>query len=215
MFKSKRNILILIACLILILGCALVFNARVQEWVGWHTAQALVWLKVQFDPPEEVAFTSPGDTTQNLPLPVITTPTSSAPDVPGTIQPEETILPAVTSVSLPDFVELDGITYFSQHNRWSYCGPANLAMALSYWGWEGTHDDVAHVVKPYPKDKSVMPYELVDYIQTETDRSAAAAVKTATRSAHRPEGNAMFSWLLPVNILPFSRRTAAPTLYFE
>ncbi|MHB8806518.1 MAG: C39 family peptidase [Anaerolineaceae bacterium] len=176
MFKSKRNILILIACLILILGCALVFNARVQEWVGWHTAQALVWLKVQFDPPEEVAFTSPGDTTQNLPLPVITTPTSSAPDVPGTIQPEETILPAVTSVSLPDFVELDGITYFSQHNRWSYCGPANLAMALSYWGWEGTHDDVAHVVKPYPKDKSVMPYELVDYIQTETDLDALTRV---------------------------------------
>lgn len=176
MFKSKRNILILITCLILILGCALVFSARVQEWVGWHTAQALVWLKVQFDPPEEVAFTSPGDSTQSLPLPVITTPTSSAPDVPGTIQPEETVLPTVTTGSLPDFVELDGITYFSQHNRWSYCGPANLAMALSYWGWEGTHDDIAHVVKPYPKDKSVMPYELVDYIQTETDLDALTRV---------------------------------------
>ena len=176
MFKSKRNILILIACLILILGCALVFNTRVQEWVGWHTAQALVWLKVQFDPPEEVAFTSSGDSTQSLPLPVITTPTSSTPDMPGTIQPEETVLPAVTTGSLPDFMELDGITYFSQHNRWSYCGPANLAMALSYWGWEGTHDDIAHVVKPYQKDKSVMPYELVDYIQTETDLDALTRV---------------------------------------
>ena len=54
-------------------------------------------------------------------------------------------------------------TYFSQHNRWNYCGPANLAMVLSYWGWDGTHDDVAHGVRTFNKDKNIMPYELQDY----------------------------------------------------
>jgi hypothetical protein len=176
MFKSKRNILIMVACLILILGYVLVFNARIQEWVGWHASQAFSWLKVQFDPPEEVAFTAPGDSTQGLPQPEVTTPTSTTPNVPEAARTEETTLPTATSISLPAFVELEGITYFSQHNRWNYCGPANLAMALSYWGWEGTHDDVAHVVKPYQKDKSVMPYELVDYVQTQTDLDALTRV---------------------------------------
>jgi tetratricopeptide (TPR) repeat protein len=177
MFKSRRTVLIVIACLILVSGYALVFfNTRVQEWLGWHTAQALSWLKVQFNPPEEVAFTSPGNSTQSLPQPVITTPTASIPDALETAQPEETGFPTATSVPLPDFAELQGVTYFSQHNRWNYCGPANLAMALSYWGWEGTHDDVAHVVKHYQKDKAVMPYELVDYVQTQTDLDALARV---------------------------------------
>ena len=36
-------------------------------------------------------------------------------------------------------------------------------MALSYWGWDGTHDDAAKSLRTYSKDKNVMPYEMVDF----------------------------------------------------
>jgi len=70
----------------------------------------------------------------------------------------------------------DKVTYVHQHGRWNYCGPANLTMALKYWGWEGNRDQVAEVVKPGPidpsldyiartkVDKNVMPYEMVNFV---------------------------------------------------
>lgn len=176
MFKSRKSILIVMACLILVAGSLLVFNTRVQEWVGWHASQFYSWLKVQVNPPEKVEFSASSDSTQELPQPAVTTLPSSTPAVQETGQPQDGDAPTSGSNSLPAFMELEGATYFSQHNRWNYCGPANLAMALSYWGWEGTHDDIAHVVKPYQKDKAVMPYELVDYVQTQTELNALTRV---------------------------------------
>jgi tetratricopeptide (TPR) repeat protein len=57
-------------------------------------------------------------------------------------------------------------------------------MALNFWGWAGNRDDVARVVKPgdgdskkdfiqqgFP-DKNVMPYELVDFVNEETEYRA-------------------------------------------
>ena len=61
------------------------------------------------------------------------------------------------------------MVYEDQHGRWNYCAPANLAMALSFWGWQGNRDVVGPVLKPDEKDKNVMPYEMVDYIETQTN----------------------------------------------
>jgi hypothetical protein len=61
------------------------------------------------------------------------------------------------------------VVYEDQHGRYNYCAPANLAMALSFWGWKGDRDVVGPVLKPDPKDKNVMPYEMVDYVQNHTD----------------------------------------------
>jgi tetratricopeptide (TPR) repeat protein len=69
---------------------------------------------------------------------------------------------------LPDAFILEGIKYEDQHNRWNYCGPANLSMALTYWGWDGNRDVVGEYVKPSDKDKNVMPYEMQDFVETQT-----------------------------------------------
>jgi tetratricopeptide (TPR) repeat protein len=61
------------------------------------------------------------------------------------------------------------VRYEDQHGRYNYCAPANLAMALSFWGWQGNRDVVGPVLKPDEKDKNVMPYEMVNYIQNNTD----------------------------------------------
>ena len=86
--------------------------------------------------------------------------------------------PCLSSVILP------GVIYVDQHERWNYCGPANLTMALNFWGWTGNRDDVAKVVKPGSgdlrdnfidrgkADKNVMPYELVDFVNENTEYRA-------------------------------------------
>jgi tetratricopeptide (TPR) repeat protein len=66
-------------------------------------------------------------------------------------------------------VDLKGVRYEDQHGRWNYCAPANLSMALSFWGWQGNRDVVGPVLKPNEQDKNVMPYEMVDYVENRTD----------------------------------------------
>jgi tetratricopeptide (TPR) repeat protein len=73
------------------------------------------------------------------------------------------------------------VVYVDQHNRWNYCGPANLTMALNFWGWPGDRDDVAAVIKPGiidpdldfiqrgKLDKNVMPYEMTNFVIDQTD----------------------------------------------
>jgi hypothetical protein len=49
-------------------------------------------------------------------------------------------------------------------------------MALSYWGWEGDRMDTGEVLKPYNKDKNVMPYEMADYVTANTELKAIVRV---------------------------------------
>jgi len=107
-----------------------------------------VWL----NPPEKVSF--------------------SAAEAEVTLQPPTAIptaraTPTVVTTPMPAYQVIRGGEYFSQHNRWNYCGPANLAMLLSFLGWEGDHDDVAGQVKPYITDKNVMPYELAEFARAQ------------------------------------------------
>ena len=93
--------------------------------------------------------------------------------------------PLFTATPLPERVILDGVVYVDQHERWNYCGPANLAMALNFWGWPGDRDDVARVVKPGINDpdlsfiqqgrldKNVMPSEMIDFVVEDTEFNIA------------------------------------------
>jgi hypothetical protein len=112
---------------------------------------------------------------------VITSPTPSPTTNPtATSTPEgptNTPLPSptatITPTPRPELVALDGIQYEDQHNRWNYCGPANLSMALTFWGWDGNRDVVGEYVKPSDKDKNVMPYEMEDFVETQTSGMGA------------------------------------------
>ena len=68
------------------------------------------------------------------------------------------------SVSLrPAQAELTGFTQVWQ--RVNNCGPATLAMALSYWGWKGTQANTANTLKPDPNDRNVSPEEMAAYVR--------------------------------------------------
>jgi hypothetical protein len=143
-------------------------------------------LKYALNPPDEAIFVpgeaNPAAPTATLlpsetPLPLTFTP---IPDIP-TLTPEPTLTATITPTPIPESVILDEVVYVDQHNRWNYCGPANLTMALNFWGWPGDRDDVARVVKPGIQDpnldfiqqgrwdKNVMPYEMADFVIDHTD----------------------------------------------
>jgi len=129
-------------------------------------------------PPQEVAFVP---TQQGL----LATLTGEPSDIPtSTALPTDVATSTPTPTPLPSSQILSNVPYVGQCNRWNYCGPANLAMALQYWGWKGTPDDIATVIKPGENNSSldfiqrghsdvnVMPYEMVDFVNDHTSYKA-------------------------------------------
>ena len=53
-----------------------------------------------------------------------------------------TAAPTVAPTPLPPTVNLPGVVYVDQSGGWNLCAPANLTMALKFWGWQGSRDDV-------------------------------------------------------------------------
>jgi len=129
------------------------------------------------NPPEEAVFVPQEQATEIItssPTPSPTTsPTATSTPQGPTDTPAPSPTPTITPTPIPETVILDGIKYEDQHNRWNYCGPANLSMALTFWGWDGNRDVVGEYVKPSDKDKNVMPYEMEDFVETQTSGMGA------------------------------------------
>ncbi|MCQ3928924.1 MAG: hypothetical protein DPW16_00570 [Chloroflexi bacterium] len=97
--------------------------------------------------------------------------TAAAPTLPPTVPPSPTpIPPTPTPLPPPQAYTLEGVKFFQQ--GWNNCGPANLAMGLSYFNWQGTQDDTATYLKPDREDKNVTPQQMVDYVNRFTNLKA-------------------------------------------
>jgi hypothetical protein len=160
----------------------------VHERLSWRLDNLRTQIIYFFRPPDQAVF-QPAQQDQLAAMVSATmqalqdqsTPTPSRTPSPTS---GPTATPTITPTPLPEQVSLPGVVYVDQFNRWNYCGPANLTMALNFWGWKGTRDDVAKVVKPGendPKksfidrgktDKNVMPYEMVDFVNNDTEYRA-------------------------------------------
>lgn len=70
--------------------------------------------------------------------------------------------PTFTPAPLPRQAALTGFRH--EYQKFNNCGPASLAINLSYWGWAGSQDDTAAFLKPNQDDKNVSPIELYDYL---------------------------------------------------
>ena len=174
---------------LILLAVALYFVPPIHAKLAWRLDNLRVRIIYFLHPPENVAFHPSGQSfttlTPDSPIPTSTlTPTI-------TPIPTELATPTVTSTPPPNSVILSNIPFVNQSNRYNYCGPANLAMALEYWGWQGNpgstlepRDQIAAVAKPGVNDPSlnfidrgntdvnVMPYELVDFVNETTTYKA-------------------------------------------
>ena len=176
MRRKFKPVYLLVLPLLILVGL-LVYNIPfVHERLAWRVDNLRVRIQYMLNPPEEVVFVPEEavDAIVNATLTALAptatptqTPTPTA-TLPG---PTDTPMPTATSTltptPLPTAVRLEGVKYEDQHNRYNYCGPANLSMALTFWGWEGDRDVVGDAVKTNTDDKNVMPYELQDFVLTQ------------------------------------------------
>ena len=180
--RNRLNIKLLIPILILS-GIGIYFippvNARLAPRVDSFYSQ----IKYLINPPEDAVFQPQQQSQVDIAVTQMMQTHVATQTPPATRTPTAgpTLTPTVTSTPLPDSVSWTDFRYEDQKNRWNYCGPANLSMALNFVGWDGDRDDVARVVKPGiqdPKldfiqqgrsDVNVMPYEMVDFVNDETE----------------------------------------------
>jgi tetratricopeptide (TPR) repeat protein len=176
MNSTLRKILAGLVALVLLAGLAMSLPP-VRERITWRIDSALIWLRTMIDPPEKVDF-SLSSTSAPVALispTVVVTATQPATPTPQAATPIPAT-PTSTATPLPASVRLQGVIYQTQHGFFNYCAPANLFMTLSYWGWQGSVEDLGPALKPFAKDKNVMPYEMVDYVNTYTNLKAIERV---------------------------------------
>lgn len=139
-----------------------------QERVDWRINDLVGRVKYFISPPEKVVF---------IPQEKAVVPSQTAPSRSPTLSsiPTSTIaatrtpfsVPTHTATPIPDRVTLTGFRH--EYQTWNNCGPATLGMALSFWDWEGDQQPIAAFTKPNSRDKNVTPYELVEYVEEETE----------------------------------------------
>ena len=84
-------------------------------------------------------------------------------------EPNPILLPTVTPT--PPFrssaraASLSGLTH--EWQTWNNCGPATMAMALSYFGSDLTQADIAFSLRPNGEDKNVSAEELAAFARTQ------------------------------------------------
>ena len=105
----------------------------------------------------------------------------------GPTAPAVTRTPAATPTPAlpapPAAVRLEGFRH--QFQTWNNCGPATLAMALSYFGMTLSQKETAAVLKPDPEDRNVSPYEMAAYVDEQTPYAALARADGSLETAKR------------------------------
>jgi tetratricopeptide (TPR) repeat protein len=193
--RTPRAIKILLGLAVLVLlAIGLYFVPPVHSRLAWRVNNLREGIIYFFYPPQNVTFqpsgqtqSTPTDSTDLALTPSLTATLTATP--PPTQQDTDT--PTITPTAVPGSVILAHVPFVDQMGRYNYCGPANLTMALEYWGWKGDptsflapRDQVAAVIKPgennpnlnfvdrSQSDVNVMPYEMVDYVNENTTYKA-------------------------------------------
>ena len=177
---QKKPVRILLWGLLgLVVLVGLYFLPPIHSRLAWRLENLQTRITYYFNPPDEAVFQP------STPVPTQIRATSSptatlSPDLP-TPTPLPSLTPTIVPTPIPEIARVQNVIYVDQENRWNYCGPANLTMALKFWGWEGNRDDIAAVIKPGvddekldfiqrgKTDKNVMPYEMVDFVNEQTE----------------------------------------------
>ncbi|MFN8456126.1 MAG: C39 family peptidase [Anaerolineae bacterium] len=125
--------------------------------------------------PTAVAAAGLPSPTQTVPptLPPSATPTATSLPAMATLLPSTatstplptvTPTPAISLAAVSNQVELTGLTH--QWQTWNNCGPATIAMNMSFFGRPETQVEAAKFLKPNRDDKNVNPEELAAYART-------------------------------------------------
>ena len=181
MSKNQLTRILLSVIGILILAVVVYNIPFVNDKLSWRVDDLRTKIIYFFRPPEAAVFVPQQETPiapRTLPPPQVWTPTLTPTTAPTNSGPTAT--PTITPTPLPATVTLPGVVYVDQTGGYNLCGPSNLTMALKFWKWNGTRDDILWAIKPGindaslifwkrgQTDKNVMPYEMVDFVNDNT-----------------------------------------------
>ncbi|MBN2149406.1 MAG: C39 family peptidase [Anaerolineales bacterium] len=182
MNARKARMVMIALPLLCLLALGAYYLPPLHERLAPRIENLITRIKYAINPPEEVVFVpqeQPGlvetiveATLAAARITATPSPTPTVTPLGPTDTPQPTLTSTPSPTALPAVVRLEGFRYEDQHGRWNYCGPANLSMALNYWGWEGDRDVVGQAVKTNDKDKNVMPYELQNFVLNDTEFGA-------------------------------------------
>ena len=116
---------------------------------------------------------------------VITAPPTSMPSpTTDVLQSDSNPNPAPTPIPLPESMMLPSPEWEKQD--WNNCGPATLAIALRFFGWEGDQFEISDLVKPDRGDKNVNIEEMIYFVRTragwlEADFRVGGTIETLKR----------------------------------
>ena len=161
-----RWLVAVIALLLGVMACAALLPVALRALPGRYAyylpepLQALRRVEHPDTLPTPVLVITPlAPTATATPLSALTPSPAVEPEKPLPTSP-----PQPTAMPLPAAHFISGVRHEPQ--GWNNCGPATLAMALSYWGCTEMQYDIAPTLKPDPEDKNVSPEELVAYVES-------------------------------------------------
>ncbi len=185
MKKPSRSWFLLLIPILILLAALIYQIPFVYDRLSWRVDDLKTRIIYAINPPDEAIFIPAGGTPAATPF-IAFSPDTPEPSLEGPAPTPANTELVFTPTPLPDRVILDGVVYVHQHERWNYCAPANLSMALNFWGWPGDRDDIARVVKPGiddsnldfiqqgRSDKNVMPSEMIGFVADHTDFNIVA-----------------------------------------
>ncbi len=165
---------------LLCLACILLyFLPPIQSRLAWRVDSLRVRLQRALNPPAEAVFVPQEmvDAIVQATLQALT-PSAVADPTYTPTRPAATASPTISSTAtpvptpLPPTVSLNSVRH--EYQNFNNCGPATLSMALSFWGWQGDQNVAREYLRPNYRedDKNVNPFEMVDFVKSQTDLEA-------------------------------------------
>ncbi len=183
-----KQTLLALALAVAILACgflaAFIYTLPpVHDRLAWRVENLRAQIHYYFKSPQEQVFIPQEQVeaivqaTLQAPLstpsqsnPTVAAPTPTAwptpPSASLTDTPAPSAAPTPQETPIPSKVILNGIVH--EYQKMNNCGPATLAMALTYWGWQGDQRDTRAYLRPNfatVDDKNVSPQEMVTYVE--------------------------------------------------
>lgn len=179
-----------------LVAIVILFLPPVRDRLIWRLSSLRAQIQRSINPPQEIVFVPEGQTldgtdlsTQlapedfsSTPQPAVAVTASPTAQITSSKTPQLTatplpsLTPTYTTTPLPVDILLTGLVH--EYQQFNNCGPANLSMALSYWGWTGNQNDTRAFLRPNREvdDKNVMPGEMVAFVEEYTEFKALARV---------------------------------------
>jgi tetratricopeptide (TPR) repeat protein len=135
---------------------------QVNSRLSWRLDMAQTYLRGVIDPVQAMptSLPQPGVAVTLRPTRIaaadLTPAASATPGPTPTVTPSPTPLPEAASLPAPAW----------EKQTPNNCGPASLALYLRTFGWQGTQEDIARLLKPQTDDRNVNVEELVYFVRT-------------------------------------------------